>query len=258
MDEDHRRELVRQFTLQAVPFANVNEHSTGDPLDAFVALGEIGPGDDVLDAGCGPGLLAVHLASRARHVTGTDVTPAMLEAARARASEAGVSNATFTHGDMLALPFPDDCFDCVCTRFTFHHVPEVLPAFRELVRVARPGGRIVVVDASPSTRQREEYDRAEIIRDPSHVRALTIEELLSLGESCALGVARVRRFGMSIPLEKQLAASFPAPDGARRLREMFDADVGRDRLGFAVRRVNGALIVTYPLAALAWTKPPVR
>ena len=253
MDAQHRAELIRQFTLQAVPFGALAAHSNALVLDLFVELGDITPTDAVLDAGCGPGLLAAHLAPRTRHVTATDVTPAMLAAGRARVAAAGLGNVTFQEADMLALPFPDGAFDRVCTRFTFHHVPEVPQAFAELLRVTRPGGRIVVMDAAPAALKRDAYDRTETIRDPSHVRALTAEELLSLGEAQGLGAARARRFGLSVDLEKQLAASFPEPGGAERLRAMFAADVGHDHLGFGVRVEGGGLTITYPILTLAWT-----
>jgi len=102
------------------------------------------------------------------------------------------------------------------------------------------------------------------VRDPSHVRALVAEELLSLGEPTTaapgLGSARVRRFGLPVLLEDQIAASFPNPGGADRLRALFaeDAGSGADRLAFNARRdPDGRLVITYPIMTIAWTKPPI-
>jgi SAM-dependent methyltransferase len=257
MNAEHRAEIIRQFTLQARSFGDLAAHSTDLALSLFVEIGDIDRAHDVLDAGCGPGLLATYLAPCARHVTGTDVTLAMIEASRARAAAAGLANLTFCEGDMLALPFRDGTFDRTCTRFTFHHVPEVLRAFAELVRVTRPGGRVVLMDAAPPASKRDAYDHAETLRDPSHFRALTLEELLALGETEGLGTARVRRFGLPVELESQLAASFPGPGGSERLRALFADDVGHDRLGFGARldaSRGDAMVITFPIAVLSWTK----
>src|SRR4051812_47296833 len=138
---DHRATLLHQFTLQATPFGELGAHAAEEALGLFVELGHLAPSHRVLDAGCGPGLLACHLAPHVAQVTGVDVTTAMLDAARARAARGAHENVTLLEADMLSLPFPDGAFDRVCTRFTFHHVPDAAAAFRELVRVTKPGGR---------------------------------------------------------------------------------------------------------------------
>jgi SAM-dependent methyltransferase len=97
----------------------------------------------VLDAGCGDGRLAVDLASRGAEVTGLDASKRMLTAARDRATRAGV-HLRLVQAEAQALPFPDACFDLVCsiTVLCFATDPDAI--VRELVRVLRPDGRLVL------------------------------------------------------------------------------------------------------------------
>ena len=119
------------------------------------ALMQVAPGHNVLDVGCGPGIDTVALAERVRptgRVAGVDHDPAMIAAADAHAQRAGVAGYVAHHrGDVSALPFPSATFDaCRCER-VFQHLDDPHPALAEIVRVIRPGGRIVLIDADWGT-----------------------------------------------------------------------------------------------------------
>ena len=103
----------------------------------------IGPGDRVLDVACGTGNAALAAAVRGARPVGVDQAPRLLEVAASRAAEAGVEVA-WRVGDAAALPAEDGAFDAVLSVFgvIFARPPE--PAVAELVRVAAPGGRIVL------------------------------------------------------------------------------------------------------------------
>jgi SAM-dependent methyltransferase len=100
-------------------------------------------GARVLDAGCGDGKLVCAVVSQGAVGTGVDPDPAMLAAARARADEAGFK-ATFKEGRVERLPFPDAVFDVVAAVTVLCFVPDVASAVREMARVLRPGGRLVL------------------------------------------------------------------------------------------------------------------
>lgn len=95
-----------------------------------------------LDVACGTGRHAAHLAGLGHRVIGTDVSPAMLEVARAKLPDAELHLA-----DMRELPVPDDHVDTVVTGLAISHVPDLAPVFAEFARVLRPGGHLVVSDA---------------------------------------------------------------------------------------------------------------
>lgn len=97
-----------------------------------------------LDLACGTGDIAFALADRGAHVTGLDITPAMLELARAKPHAGpGVS---FVVGDMMALPFADAVFDVVTTGYGLRNVPGITTAIAEIGRVLGPHGRFVSLD----------------------------------------------------------------------------------------------------------------
>ncbi len=105
-------------------------------------LGEV-DGRQVLDAGCGDGALARTLARHGASVVGLDADSSMVEAARRAAADAGLE-ATFVAGELARLPFPDASFDVVVAVTVLCFVPDATASIRELVRVLRPGGRLVL------------------------------------------------------------------------------------------------------------------
>lgn len=97
----------------------------------------------VLDVGCGDGVLTCAATSRGALATGVDPDPAMLNAARARAERAG-ANADFMDGRIEQLPFNDASFDVVAAITVLCFVDDASAAVREMARVLRPGGRLVL------------------------------------------------------------------------------------------------------------------
>ena len=115
------------------------------------SLGELAPGEHVLDLGCGAGLdslVAAQMVGPEGSVTGIDMTPEMLAKARSGAAELGVGNATFVEGEVERLPFDDESFDVVISNGVIDLVPDKDAVFAELHRVLRPGGRIQVADVT--------------------------------------------------------------------------------------------------------------
>src|SRR5215207_715035 len=106
-------------------------------------LAAVERGIEALDLACGTGDIAFELARRGARVTGLDLTHRMLQLARGRADPGGVR---FVTGDMMALPFPDACFDLVTTGYGIRNVPRIQPALAEIRRVLRPGGLLLSLD----------------------------------------------------------------------------------------------------------------
>jgi SAM-dependent methyltransferase len=107
----------------------------GAALDAAL----VGPGTRLLDAGCGAGLLALLASLRGAHVTAIDASSGLLAIARQRVPPADVRE-----GDLEALPFADSSFDAVTAVNSVFYAADMAVAMRELARVVRPGGRVVV------------------------------------------------------------------------------------------------------------------
>ncbi|WP_128801659.1 MULTISPECIES: methyltransferase domain-containing protein [unclassified Streptomyces] len=120
----------------------------------LAALSGAQEGDRVLDVGCGTGYLTRHMAARvgpAGTVTGVDPSPPVLAYARRRKQRPGSAPCTYQEGIAESLDLPDASFDTVVTSLMLHHLPEELrpAALREMLRVVRPGGRLLVVEFQP-------------------------------------------------------------------------------------------------------------
>jgi len=115
----------------------------GAALDA----GQVTAGTRLLDAGCGAGLLTLLASLRGAEVAAVDASPALLDIARQRVPEAQIREA-----DLEAIPFADTAFDVVIAVNSVFYAGDMQAAMRELVRVTRPGGRVVVTAWGPAAR----------------------------------------------------------------------------------------------------------
>ena len=160
----------------------------------------------------------------------------MLERARAHAAEAGLANVTWRQGDVLPLPWPDASFSIVTSRFALHHLEDPCAVLDEMRRVCAPGGVVLVADSAPSADKADAFNRMERVRDPSHVRALPLEELRALFETVGLPEPRVTTYRLESELDGLLSRSFPRPEDVPLLRRMFTDSLADDALGIATRR----------------------
>jgi SAM-dependent methyltransferase len=105
----------------------------------------ISPGQKVLDLGCGDGTTAIPAARRGAEVLGVDIASNLVAAGNERAQAEGLSNCTFHEGDATDLAeLHDDAFDRVVSIFGAMFAPRPFDVAKEMVRVTRPGGRIVM------------------------------------------------------------------------------------------------------------------
>jgi SAM-dependent methyltransferase len=258
MTDLSHRDLIRdQFTRQAGVFNAAAPIANEDALKLIVEAGRPGPEDLVLDVACGGGLVARAFAPHVRHATGIDVTPAMLDQARRAAAETGLANTSWDQGDVTTLPYADGRFTIVATRFSFHHFLDPLAVLREMVRVCTPGGRIVVVDSCPSEDKAKAaaFNHLELLRDPSHTRALPLSEMKSLFAASGLGEPEVRFTELRDQVRNLLARSYPNPGDETKIVAMFRASASDDSLGIPVRLDGEAIHYAYPVAIVAATRP---
>jgi arsenite methyltransferase len=132
--------------LDGIPERSIESFAgTGNPF----RVGPIQVGERVVDVGCGAGLdslIAAKTAGPSARVIGVDMTPAMLEKARAGAAEGGFSNVEFREGYGEALPIPDGWADVVISNGALNLMPDKNAALREMARVLKPGGRLQIAD----------------------------------------------------------------------------------------------------------------
>jgi SAM-dependent methyltransferase len=186
--DPHSGAIRDEFAHQADAFARSPTMSLAETLDAVV---ELVPEDSAarwVEVACGPGLIARAMAPRVGSVLGLDLTPAMVEKARAEGDAAGVENLSFEVGDATAIDLPDNSLDGAITRFSLHHIPAPVRVLEEMRRVVRPGGLVVVADhvTDDNGAAAAWHEQIERLRDPSHWACLTPSRLGALGERAGL------------------------------------------------------------------------
>lgn len=129
---DHNQRIISQFSQQAVPFAELPGHLQS--MQILLDMSGVSAVGNVLDVACGPGLVACEFAAHAKHVTGIDITPRMIEQAKERQMNKGLNNISWQVGDVLPLPFADMQFSIVLTRYTFHHFLTPAAVLSEMIR----------------------------------------------------------------------------------------------------------------------------
>lgn len=251
---NHRELIIDQFTKQAIPFSEMHGRSHEEALQLLLTATRVTGEDSVLDVACGPGLVAFAFATVARHVTGVDVTPAMIERARVLQADRGIGNVTWEVGDASPLSFEEAAFSIVTCRYAFHHFSDPRAVTAEMIRVCTPGGRVALVDVFTTPEKADAYNYMEKLRDPSHVRALGLEELVQLATDGGLALQKTQFYWMELEMEALMRASFPRPEYESEVRELLVSDIGRDRLGMRVHRRGEEIHLAYPIALIVGEK----
>ncbi len=225
------KKLVQeQFGANAAAYVVSPTHAQGASLARLVELVAPRPAWRVLDVATAAGHTALAFAPHVAAVVGLDLTPQMLPLARQLAAERGAANVSFAVGDVDDLPFVDGAFDVVTCRIAPHHFAGIGRFLDEAARVLRPGGVVAVVDnvvpgsrlrgrRADRQRQAGDYVNAfEKLRDPSHVRCLSLEEWLDALTAAGLSLEAQETLDKRLTFETWAARH--TPEMQLRLRAM--------------------------------------
>lgn len=180
----HNKNIVEQFSKQASGYSSITSHSNA--LEKLIMMSSASTEDTVLDIACGSGIVSTEFAKHTNHVTGIDMTQEMINEAKKLQSSKNLWNITWEIGDVNNLPYPDNHFSIVISRFGFHHFLNPHRALSEMKRVCRPNGVVMVVDVSLPDSKIDKYNAMEKNRDYSHVAALSVSEFSNLFEKQVL------------------------------------------------------------------------
>jgi ubiquinone/menaquinone biosynthesis C-methylase UbiE len=239
MSKKHKEAIQKQFTKTAEAFSTFAVRDTPEILAEKVEFAKPLATDLVLDVACGPGAFALGVAPRVTFVYGVDLTIEMLRRSRAFEAEKQISNAAFACSDAEQLPFPDGTFDLVSCQCSFHHLPKPALVLREIIRVAKPEGRLVLMDplAPESDPKYELYNRIEKLRDPSHALTLRLTDYLRMFDEEGLEVLRqsVRRRARSFHQWMVRAGLNSESKRYQETRKLLEDSLTGDRAGFSAQ-----------------------
>jgi ubiquinone/menaquinone biosynthesis C-methylase UbiE len=184
------RTLVQeQFGKTAASYLTSAPHAKGKSLERLVDL--VQPGKDwrMLDVATGGGHVAYTFAPHVARVWATDITDEMLELVRGEAQKRGLTNIRTAYAKAEALPFDDASFELVTCRIAPHHFDNIPAFLREVHRVLTPNGIFALVDNVVPPGSVGDYINAfERFRDPSHLRAWTMDEWRQALANASFGI----------------------------------------------------------------------
>lgn len=232
----HDKRIITQFTAQSEKFASGQYVvSSQEYLTWAVNKMPLKKSDLVLDVAAGTGLLSFAVSPFVGQVTAVDITPAMLDEGRKAASGKGILNVTFKQGNAYDL-CEETGYDIAMSRLAFHHMSKPKDALNEMVKAVRPGGKVIVIDlVSPSDKKSaDNYNYIETIRDDSHTRALTTEELLSMFKTAGLSDISVDERDVINDLEAWMTMTGTSSQNRGIINRAMQEDLnGGEKTGFS-------------------------
>lgn len=228
MNETQHDVVRREFGRQAANFGEQGlTLSNQDYLQWMVDQLDLQPHFEVLDVAAGTGHLSRAIAPHVKRVVALDLTPEMLAQGRREAAQQGLTNAVFEQGEAETLPYPSAAFDLVVTRFSLHHFADPRGPIQEMVRVCRHGGKVAIIDmvspADPAVAAT--YNHLERLRDPSHTRALTADELQRLMQGAGLTLVHIVPRDVEVHLDPWLDLTRTALEARQTIRAELTQDL---------------------------------
>ncbi len=252
--EDAARKI---FGERAAMYATSATHTDAAVLARVVELAAPHRSWSALDLATGSGHTAFAVAPYLGRVIGLDLTPEMLAEARRLRSDRAISNVEFQVGDVHRLPFRDGAFDLVTSRRAPHHFSRILRALSEMVRVLRPGGRLVIDDRSVPEDDFIDgcMNQLDGWHDESHVRQYRPSEWVRMLESIGFTLDHVEPYTKHRPLTS--LTDGVAPENVRKVHAAIAALTPAQRDAMNVREVQGQIHSNHWYVLLAAHSIPV-
>lgn len=249
MSQKHKAAIQQQFTLTVDVFSKQAPKDTPEVLEEKAAFAGPQPADLALDIACGPGTLALALAPRVRFAVGIDLTHAMLKQAREFQGQYEITCAAFTESEAERLPFPDGTFSLVTCQAAFHHMLKPEFVLKEMVRVTRPEGRLVIIDSvGPEGEEKWRlYNQIEKIRDPSHTASMRLTTFLKMFDDLRLEPVRQSIKRRERSFNRWMHRAGVAASDARYIqtRRLLEEAASDDRAGHSARAQGDDLVIVH-------------
>ncbi|MDD1744172.1 MAG: class I SAM-dependent methyltransferase [Methanomassiliicoccales archaeon] len=244
------RRAEEVFGERAVYYAESTAHSDQDELRRIVELVRPDGSERMLDVATGPGHIAFAFSPFVHQVVGIDLTPQMLDLASKIAKERGIGNAQFVRADVANLPFPDQSFDLVTCRRAAHHFLDPEGALREMRRVLRAGGKMLIEDRSvpEDSYVDETLNHLDVLHDPSHVREYRLGEWRAMLDSSGLRTVSESFLTKHRPIGSLTDTA--GPDEAREILRIIYAMSDQERKRMNIEIVEGRITIDHYLVMI--------
>jgi SAM-dependent methyltransferase len=258
--------IQKQFGVAAADYAASAVHASGPSLARLVAMVQPKPDWRVLDVATGAGHTALAFAPLVARVVASDITDEMLAQAAKLAATRRLTNVETARAEAGELAFPEASFDLVTCRLAAHHFPDPAAFVGAAWRVLKPGGTFALVDnvgpdavrmpeASPAEIRDADtlYNTFEELRDPSHARALGLDDWLGLLNDSGFVDLRHERLDQVIAFKPWTERMRCSAETIERLDHLLDNDLLRAFL--RPRTEAGERVFTLQEAIVVARKP---
>lgn len=230
--------IKQQFDRAATAYSTSPIFAKGHDLTLMVETAAPTADMILLDVACAAGHTAFAFTAKVKNAIAIDLSEGMLAAAKQLAADKNITNVHFQEASATALPFDDRTFDIVTCRYAAHHFPTLPPILNEMLRVLKPGGQLLIVDAiSPEEKNLADFiNQVELLRDPSHNCYWKLSEWQTAGENCGIPFTIVSQWNLLIDFADWTARQ-QTPDAAvSQLENIFDEVEESVRSAFSIVR----------------------
>ncbi len=240
----------------AEDMAEVTFSKEAEILPYAAELLDPSPSDSLLDITAWNCDFAFQVARTLRVVTCVDSQGDRLLENEKIMKKSGLPNVAFIEGDLNALPITNGKYDIVISYLHFHHLKNPELVFREMVRVCKEGGKVIVFDYEATTEDlRETQDAIEAMRDRKHVQNLSHEEMLDMYYTAGLTIESEQKYKVCMDL-MQWFAEMNTPNNIREdIQSWMEEEVrGEEKTGFFPTRTKEGIYFNRTIMAFVGRK----